>query len=223
MHASSIILVAAAAAAASAQHHGVKHLVERRDALQHKAHARQAEDDSSSDLDAAISEAAASASATGCLDLLLTAYETIPTPPPELVSYELDDSITDFCEFTYPDSLTAAFTSYESAVLSWYNTQSDAIASAQLECTEFTDIGTLSSCSTTVSATTTGTVASTSATGTRTGSTLSSSVANATSTGGSGTAGSTSSPISTDAGHRETGFLAGILAAAGVIGVVVML
>lgn len=49
-------------------------------------------------------ETALPSGADTCLTALMSIYSAVPTPPPELLSYEATVSITDPCSFSIPKS-----------------------------------------------------------------------------------------------------------------------
>jgi hypothetical protein len=206
MHAA-LLLVATAAAATSAQLHGLQH------------HRRQADETDVIDLDAALSSIAAET--TGCYASLLDAVRTVPTPAAELLDHDYEN-VDDICSYSFPNSLTSAFSSYESAVSSWYSAQSSVIDSALSACPEYSsdwDYVTSFCGSATTTTTGTDTPASNAASATATGNSTT-----FTSVTGTATRGSATSTFATaNAGPRETGFIAGVVAAAGFLGAVAAL
>ncbi|KAL0930623.1 infection structure specific protein [Colletotrichum truncatum] len=136
-------------------------------------------------------------SADSCLSALATVYANAPTPPPKIVSYEMTAAPqTDPCSVTYPSELSAEYSSYTSAVISWVNANSASINSALSQCSTVTDFATeIASCSAT------GKVGS-KATGSASG-------------GAAGSAAATKTP---NAGPRETGMVGAVVAAAGLVG-----
>lgn len=181
--------------------------------------------------------------ATACLESLMSLYSSLPTPPPQLVSWEQTASVTDLCSISIPSSLSSAFSSYETEASSWYSDHSSAIDAALSACPQYSSAA-ASMCSVTTggagggTATTTGggnmTTTGSGASGTRmattTGQTTgtTSSAASKSSGGashsGSGTSGATAAASSThNAAPRETGFVAGAVAVAGFLGVVAAL
>ncbi|KAK2778614.1 infection structure specific protein [Colletotrichum kahawae] len=134
------------------------------------------------------------ASADPCLNALATVYSNAPTPPPKLVSYEMTASAqTDPCSVTVPSDLSSDYASYTSAVLSWVDANSASIASALSQCSTLTDLSTEIPVCTATSAGSGGSKAT-------------------------GTAGGSGGTGSKNAGPRETGMVAAVVAAAGFVG-----
>lgn len=166
----------------------------------------------------------------GCLTGLVSLYSSLPTPPPELISYETEHPQTDPCSFSVPDSLTSAFSSYETAVSSWANDHMSDISSALSACpaaSSYSSLTDLGSCSTGAGkATGTGdiniTAATTQSGGDVTGTPGGDNGSNG-GNGGNGSSGSGGSSVSKAAAPRETGFVAGAIAAAGFLGAVAAL
>lgn len=229
------LLIALAATAATAHYHGAIHpgaLAAKRDL--HIA-ARQTQTDDGSGV------------ATACLDGLMSIYSSLPTPPPQLVDWEETASITDPCSITIPASVSAAFSSYESEALSWYTQHSSEIFSALSQCPQYSSVaagggGAPAVCTGHAggagvgggSATTTGggddTTTSTDAAGKasttttpKTTGTASPTGSKSSGSGSSATSAGAASTKSTNAGPRETGFVAGAVAVAGFLGVVAAL
>ncbi|KAF9874614.1 infection structure specific protein [Colletotrichum karsti] len=135
------------------------------------------------------------ASADPCLNALATVYANAPTPPAKVVSYEMTAPVqTNPCSVTVPSDLSSDYASYTSAVLSWVDSNSASIASALSQCSTLTDLTTE--------------VPVCTATGGSGGS-------KATGGAGGSSSGGTKSP---NAGPRETGVVAVVVAAAGIVG-----
>ncbi|OIW28661.1 hypothetical protein CONLIGDRAFT_389627 [Coniochaeta ligniaria NRRL 30616] len=207
-----LLLALAAATAVSANYHPVA-LAAKRDLI-----ARQSSTDET-------------AAATSCLSAVLSIYSSLPTPPPEILSWEQTAAFTDPCSISIPASIAPAFSSYESEALSWFTAHSSELFSALSQCPQESsavggstpDIctggagggGGAGKTTTTDAAGNAGTT--TKGTGTTAAATGSAGTAG-TSTG-AGAAASTHS----NAGPRETGFVAGAVAVAGLLGVVAAL
>ena len=163
---------------------------------------------------------AASASGTGlsdedCQSSILSIAESVPTPDAALSSYEATYSPTDSCSYSVPSSLSSDYSSYSSAVYSWYSANSDAMSSIISECPQYAaETSEVSECS----ATATGTGSSdSSATGTASGSSETGSSSTGTSTGSSASASASGSGASA----REVGIVGAVLA--GILGAAVAL
>ncbi|GKT45448.1 uncharacterized protein ColSpa_05629 [Colletotrichum spaethianum] len=162
-----------------------------------------------------------------CINALGTVYANAPTPPPKIVSYEMTaPPQTNPCSVTVPAELSADYSSYTSAVLSWVDANSASIASAMSVCSTLTDLtAEIPVCTATGGAAASGSSSPTatddgdspSATGKATGS--------ATGAGGSNPTGTRNSPsqVTPNAGPRETGMVAAAVVAAGFIGVAALL
>jgi hypothetical protein len=138
--------------------------------------------------------------AAACAEAEASIYQGLPTPPPAIVSYEATHTATDPCSVTVPASLSSDFSSYESAVASWFAAHSSQIESVMSQCPQFSTPATAGSgCSTSAA----GGSGATAAAGTTTG-------------------GSASS-ASKNVGPRETGLTGAALAAAGLFGFVAAL
>lgn len=175
--------------------------------------------------------------ATSCLSGLMSIYSSLPTPPPEILSWEQTATFDDPCSITVPGSISAAFSSYESEALSWYTAHSSDLDAALSQCPQYSSVaggsgdsappvctggsgvgGSGAGATTTTDSagqvSTTTTAKSSSGTGTSAGA-------------GSGASSTTSagaaSTQSKNAGPRETGFVAGAVAVAGFLGVVAAL
>lgn len=77
------------------------------------------------------------ASATACLGAVFSLLASVPTPPPALVSAFTSagiDDIGDACTYTPPPNLAAPYSSYASAVSSWYGANGDRVSSALKDC-----------------------------------------------------------------------------------------
>ncbi|CAK7231260.1 hypothetical protein SEUCBS140593_007866 [Sporothrix eucalyptigena] len=223
MYTKSLLLASLAASAVSA-----KQLFPGHNAIRRDLQARQTDATNS-----------ALPSEEACLTDLASAYASIPTEPPALVSYIETVSVTDPCAFTLPASISSLVESYESELEDWYTSHSAEIASALSECpayssyaslSEGTDLlsGTYSDACTTVTyggsgggsgTTTTGGSGDTTTAGGKT------TTGTATKTTGTGTAAAGgSTTTSTNAGPKETGMVGvAALAMAGVLGVVAAL
>ncbi|KAK3390099.1 hypothetical protein B0H63DRAFT_107250 [Podospora didyma] len=114
---SKIILIAAVATAVSAEGFTFP---------QHLAHKAQ--------LEARAQLQARQADPTACLEALVSAFDSVPTPAPALLTYVVSHPITDACSYTVPASLSSALTNYESSVLSWWTGHSDDINAALSIC-----------------------------------------------------------------------------------------
>ncbi|KAK0620146.1 hypothetical protein B0T14DRAFT_520673 [Immersiella caudata] len=164
--------------------------------------------------------------ASSCLASIESLVSAFPTVPDSLVGLTDEAPITDPCKYTPPASKASAFSSYQSAVVSWVGENLPKVTSLIAEqCPELEkEVGGLEErwgldllvCSTALDAVTgAGTTATTSTT---TGS-------GAGTTGGASTTGTAGaqSTTKTGAGARETGFVAGVVAVVGVVGAVVAL
>ncbi|KAK6082589.1 infection structure specific protein [Seiridium cupressi] len=170
-------------------------------------------------LDAACQSAVAS---------VLPLYQEIPTPPEDLQSVTLP---ADPCETpSFTGTLASEYSSYTSEVLDWYTSHSAELLSALASCTELASYasevpvcssfasGALSSA--TAGATTTDdSSASATATGGSSSATGAGSSA-ATATGSASATKTGAASVSQAGGARETGFVAGVIAAAGFVGAV---
>lgn len=178
--------------------------------------------------------------ATSCLSGLMSIYSSLPTPPPEILSWEQTATFDDPCSITVPGSISAAFSSYESEALSWYTAHSSELDAALSQCPQYSSVaggagdsappvctggtgsgvgGSGAGATTTTDSAgqaSTTTTAKTSGT-TNTGSAGTSSGASSTTSAGA------ASTQSKNAGPRETGFVAGAVAVAGFLGVVAAL
>ena len=74
------------------------------------------------------------AQARECYTSLTSVIKTLPTPGPELESFVLKHADDDLCKLTVPNSLTSAFSSYESALVSWAKTGAAEITKALDAC-----------------------------------------------------------------------------------------
>ncbi|UKZ57020.1 hypothetical protein TrVGV298_010870 [Trichoderma virens] len=83
---------------------------------------------------ASASAAVRDADPSKCASEALSIAQSIPTPPPALVSDLAKNPQTDACKFSFPPSLSAEFSSYSSEVLSWYNGHKDELTSLASEC-----------------------------------------------------------------------------------------
>ncbi|KAK1972328.1 infection structure specific protein [Colletotrichum sublineola] len=157
-------------------------------------------------------------SADPCLNVLNTVYANVPTPPPKIVSYEMTaPHQTDPCSITWPADISADYSSYTSAVLSWVNANSASIQSALSVCSTLTDLyASIPVCTATPGdATASG---SSSAKATEGGDSPGSETGTA---AGSEATGARNSPshVTPNAGTRETGMVTAAVVAAGFIGV----
>ncbi|KAK3903565.1 hypothetical protein C8A05DRAFT_14483 [Staphylotrichum tortipilum] len=157
------------------------------------------------------------AEANKCLDKFMSVYASQPTGAPEFVAYQQSHPLTDFCHYSVPASLDAAFTEYGSMVKTWVDANIKQISSLVSDCPIYSGLTSSPSCwLTTAKATPTpsagsgGAGAASNATTTRSGGAASSSTGAPTPTGNAAT--------------RETGaMLAAAIAAVGVLGAVAAL
>ncbi|KAM0345590.1 hypothetical protein ACHAPU_006243 [Fusarium lateritium] len=77
-----------------------------------------------------------------CQSAILDVYQTLPTPPPAVVSDLMENPQTDPCDFTVPSSLSKDYASYSSKVVSWFGEYQDEIVSAVGECPELAQYAT---------------------------------------------------------------------------------
>ncbi|KAB5513086.1 hypothetical protein GE09DRAFT_637596 [Coniochaeta sp. 2T2.1] len=228
-----LLSLGALASLTTAQYHAAIHpgLVAKRDLA-----ARQTDTggDDDSGLDAA----------TSCISDLMSVYSSLPTPPPEILSWEESNTIADPCSITVPASLSSAFSSYESQALSWFSEHSDALEDALSNCPLYSSLvpgdgdapvdvctegsggrGGGGQVTTTKEEGDDDNTKITDAVGTTTRTTGRTTGTGTTSTPtGSGTgAGQVASTQSGNVGPRETGFVAGAVALAGFLGVVAAL
>ncbi|KAB5555090.1 infection structure specific protein [Coniochaeta sp. 2T2.1] len=227
-----LLTIGALASLTTAQYHAAIHpgLVAKRDLA-----ARQTDTggDDDSGLDAA----------TSCISDLMSIYSSLPTPPPEIFSWEEANTITDPCSITIPASLSSAFSSYESEALSWFSEHSAEIEDALSDCPLYSSLAPgdgdapVDVCTERVGGgggqvTTTreegddDDTKTTDAAGTTTRTTAGRTTGTGTTSTptGSGTgAGQVASTQSGNVGPRETGFVAGAVALAGFLGVVAAL
>ncbi len=136
-------------------------------------------------------------------------YAAAPTPPPQIIAYAAVSPLTDWCQYSVPASLAELFTSYESAVSSWADVNVAQISSLANECPQYAVITVVPSCWHTASASASATAAGGSS--------------NGTATTGSTSAGATGASRSGNAGPRETGMVAAVMAVAGILGAVAAL
>lgn len=166
--------------------------------------------------------ATAGLSDAACETEVMSVAAGLPTAAPAFESYALTQTQTDACAITVPASLSAEYSSYVTALESWYTASgSSAIYSVLSQCPQYaayTD--SLSVCSTDVGAATSASSAAKS-TGTASGS--SAAAASGTSTGAasssstsSAKASSSSSASKSGASAREVGIVGAVLA--GVLG-----
>ncbi|KAH6659194.1 hypothetical protein BKA67DRAFT_529369 [Truncatella angustata] len=175
---------------------------------------------------------------------VLPIYSEIPLPPSELQSVSLP---SDPCETpSFTGTVAAEYSSYTSEVLDWYTSHSDELLSALASCTDLAAYASeVPVCSTAASAilssvsaiateesSASATDAEGGATATGSGAAESSSeagetgssIATATATKSSAASGTSASTVATAGAAREnSGFVAGIIAAAGVIAAVAAL
>ena len=72
--------------------------------------------------------------AMACATAAASIYVTLPTPPPEVLSYEMSNPQTDPCSYSVPATLSAPFSSYTEAVKSWYSGHSAEVNSVLKAC-----------------------------------------------------------------------------------------
>lgn len=165
-----------------------------------------------------------------CLSALMGLYSTIPTPPPEVLSFAGDAATAtgDLCTLSIPETIKPAYSSYEAEVVSWLKDNEKGISSALDECPQYSAMAesalnsAAGACSTAPAG---GAGGAGSGSGSGSGNATQTS-GSAQSTGGSGTTGGNGSPdpsIPPNAGARNTGFLAGAVAVAGFVGAVAAL
>lgn len=183
---------------------------------------------------------------SACLDAMQSLITAMPTPPPAV------DITGDPCTFTVPKSLESAYSSYQSAITSWYTAHSSQWSSALAQCPDsdaFTsDLDSASSCTAVNNSGNSGSNGDSGSkttdssdsqeTGSSSGSgsgasSRSSSGASPTATGGSNSSGSGSGSSSgsgngngnagKNAAHRDTGLAGAAVAIAGVLGAVALL
>lgn len=179
--------------------------------------------------------------AEDCASAVLSVVTSAPTPAPEYISWAATVSVTDPCHFSVPASLSSAFSSYESAAVSWYSAHSSELASALSKCPQYSsvagggatptdfctsggggagltsaDAGTTGTMTTEAGAGTTGGAETTAAAGT-TG------AAGTTDASGSMTSSAASTSATPNAGHKENGLVGVAVAAAGFLGVIAAL
>ncbi|OBR02308.1 Infection structure specific protein [Colletotrichum higginsianum IMI 349063] len=76
-----------------------------------------------------------------CLNALATVYANAPTPPPKILSYEVTAPLpTNPCSLSIPAEISADYASYTSAILSWVDANSASIKSAVSVCSTLTDL-----------------------------------------------------------------------------------
>lgn len=126
MFAQSLLLALAAATAVTANHHAPLHPGHLAAKRELSARQTQTDDDTSA--------------ATSCLDGLMSIYSTLPTAPPEIVSWEEANTITDPCSISIPASISSAFSAYETAAVSWYSAHSSDLFAALSQCPELSSI-----------------------------------------------------------------------------------
>ncbi|KAL7929361.1 hypothetical protein V8C35DRAFT_315802 [Trichoderma chlorosporum] len=69
-----------------------------------------------------------------CASEALSIAQSLPTPPPQLVSDIASNPQTDACKFTVPASLSKEYASYSSELLSWYSGHKDELTSLASDC-----------------------------------------------------------------------------------------
>ncbi|KAJ9137768.1 hypothetical protein NKR19_g8101 [Coniochaeta hoffmannii] len=231
------LLLALAATGATASYHNAIHpgaLAAKRDLS-----ARQTQTD-----DDPTATATDTASGDDCLDGLMSIYSSLPTPPPEILSWEESATFTDPCSVSVPASLSSAFSSYEDEALSWYTQHSSEIFAALSQCPELSSIasgaaggdapvctadatagpgGAGSGPTTDAEDTTTTTSGGAAATTTTSSQRTTGTGTTSSRTGSSTTSSGAAATATGNAGHRETAFLAGAAAVAGFLGVVAAL
>lgn len=221
MHSSAVLAILASAAVVSADMIHPGHLAVKRDVL-----ARQTDNPSASQ--------GAGGPDTACLTALVSVYSSIPTPPPELVSYEAAHPPTDPCSYSVDDSIKPVFSSYESQVISWAKQHEGELSSALSKCPQYASLATEANICTTAiggaggsggsaSAKTTGSSKTTSAGAGGSSSAAGGKSGSSSSTGATPTGAAGSSSTSKAAAAQETGFVAAVIAAAGFVGAVAAL
>lgn len=166
---------------------------------------------------------------TECQATLLAIATDLPIPDGDLLEWEQSQSGTDPCSVTeVPSSLSAEFTSYTDAVLSWYAESSSELYAALSECPQYAGaVSEVAVCTSSLSAEATATGSASNATGTSgSGSSASASGSSATQSGSSSSTGTASGSASSSAetagaAVREVGIVGAVLA--GVLGVAVAL
>lgn len=152
-----------------------------------------------------------------CLSALLSAYGSVPTPPPELVSFYATHTPTDACDTgSIPATLSPVYQTYESSIFSWFTAHSSAIYSALSQCPAYTSNIAQSPVCTSALPGAGGAGSGPAATTTAAGS-------GATGAGSGSGSGSSGSTATKNAGPKETGFVAAAVAAAGFIGAIAAL
>ncbi|RFU78381.1 hypothetical protein TARUN_3904 [Trichoderma arundinaceum] len=84
-----------------------------------------------------------------CASAAISIVQSMPTPPPQLVSDLANNPQTDPCSFNFPQSLKSDYSSYQSEVLSWFSGHKDELTSLASVCTDirsYTDV--VNTCST---------------------------------------------------------------------------
>lgn len=148
-----------------------------------------------------------------CAAELLGIAASIPTPPAALLTADVA-TITDPCSYTAPASLAADYSSYQSEFLSWASANEPKISSALAKCPEFADE--IASASNAI-------LCSTSAPVLGGGSNAPAPTGSAGGSGAGTPTGGSGSNQSTAGGPRETGFVVGVMAVAGLVGAVAAL
>lgn len=167
-----------------------------------------------------------------CQSAVMDIAQSIPTPPPAVLSDALENPQTDACSLSVPSSLSSAYSSYEQQLSSWIGDNIEELVSVVGECPELasltslvpvcsTDAGALLGGDTSATATADDTASASAAE--TTAATPKSSGASATEANktaeesASGTADSASStPTETSSAGRNTGMIGAVLAAAGI-------
>ncbi|EAQ87785.1 predicted protein [Chaetomium globosum CBS 148.51] len=75
-----------------------------------------------------------------CASAISSAYKGMPTPPPELQSFYMTQTQTDFCSMTYPASLQPVVSSFQSAGSSWAAANSAKVSSAMSKCPDMASL-----------------------------------------------------------------------------------
>ncbi|KAK0645705.1 hypothetical protein B0T16DRAFT_390269 [Cercophora newfieldiana] len=163
---------------------------------------------------------------TACASALLEFATLVPTPPPEVVSWAVENPITDACDWEakVPASLAPAISSYQTVALSFLSAQSSKLVSLVSICPDVSSALSVVEQATLTcgdsGSSKTGSASASATAGTGSGSTPAAGGAGSTGTktGGAGATGQ-----STAGGARETGFVGAAIAAAGFLGVVAVL
>lgn len=162
-----------------------------------------------------------------CMKALATVYASAPTPPPEIVSYEMTaPPQTDPCSITVPAELSAEYSSYTSQILSWVGANSASIESALSQCSTLTDMATEIPVCTSIGGGSGGAGGASSGgsdSKPTQGSKEETPAGTGTAAGASKTGSGSASKVSGNAGPRETAMMAAAAAAAGFVGVAAFL